>query len=225
MICAFMVSVNYADYLTHTLPYTKRFADKVVVITSHTDYATHAVALEHDVFIHCSDLFNASFKKGAAINEAMQLFKPQQDAWLLHLDSDICIFNEIDTELLSKDTLYGAQRYSVRGRRAWQLVRQRRISWESMRPCSQDAPFLHPSYRIRSRIRRRRLLPPGFFQLWHSSMFADYPAVALDASLDDMLHAERFEKTDVLPNFGVYHLESSDHDLKANWNGRTTGLF
>ncbi len=225
MIHALMVSVNYADFLAHTLPELQRVVDGVTVITSWEDIETYIVASEHGVNVCRTDAFRHNFCKGAAINEALACRPFEKDCWLLHVDADIAVLDKIHTDRLDKTVLYGAQRYSVIGRRCWRSTKHKHEAWKKMRPCPQDAPFTKERYRLKHSIKKRRALPPGFFQLWHSSSFRDYPHESLDASLDDILHAERFAKTAILPNFGVYHLESEDHDLKANWQGRRTGLF
>lgn len=227
MIHALMVSVNYADFLAHTLPLAQRIANKVTVITSWEDEATYIVADTHGADICRTDLFQTGFRKGAAIDNALSLLPlDSEDCWLLHLDADIAILDDIDLEGLDQQTLYGANRYSVQGQALWRGIMKRPKTWRKMDPCSQDAPFLtHRARRGRRIIHRGTLLPPGFFQLWHSSFIAGYPSESPDASLDDILHAKRFPNTAVLQDFGVYHLESYDHDLKANWQGRTTRRF
>jgi hypothetical protein len=203
---------------------------RVVVVTTWDDTLTKILVRDVDqslknVVCLKTDIFtakSATFAKGAAINWALTMSQPE--GWILHVDGDILLPAPIDTSDLDKGALYGCRRYSV-DRPLLSKIGRNRVSYKELRPCSQDDPFLDTNSRHRSMRRRRRLLPPGFFQLWHSSKFCDYPSQSPDASLDDMLHAERFERCEILPNYGVYHLESRDHDLKANWQGRTTGNF
>lgn len=223
MIHAFTVAVNYADFLQFTLPELTRIADKVTVITTEEDKAAQELAAQHKADVHLTKWLKHNFRKGKAINEALQTFRPTD--WVLHVDADIGILQPIDTNKLDKATLYGAERYSIRSVQDWVLACNFPHSWYKMSPCSQPIPFFGERLILRARIRRRKLLPPGFFQLWHSSHTCRYPCRSIDASLDDILHCDNFSKTAILPNFGVYHLESEDHDLKANWQGRTTGHF
>jgi hypothetical protein len=220
MIHAVTVSVNYADYLWHTLPALVRIADKVTVITLATDTEARGLATKYSAEVHLTGQLKGNFRKGKAIREALS--RADND-WLLHVDADIGILQQIDTTELCKNTLYGAHRYSISGEFQWELIKGVPTCWRKMSPCPQDEPFT--SVRFRRKSRTSKVLPPGYFQLWHSSQGKTYPSRSIDASLDDILHAERFKSTAILPNFGVYHLESKDHDLKANWQGRTTGRF
>lgn len=223
MIHAFTVAVNYADFLQFTLPELTRIVDKVTVITTEEDKAVQELAAQHKADVHLTKWLKHNFRKGKAINEAILATVPAD--WILHIDADIGLLAAIDTSALNKATLYGAERYSIRSVQGWGLVQCFPEAFHKMSPCPQDAPFTKERYRMRARIHRRKVLPPGYFQLWHSSHICSYPCRSIDASLDDILHTDNFNKTAILPNFGVYHLESEDHDLKANWQGRTTGHF
>ncbi len=225
LIQAVTVSVNYADFLQETLPHLMRVVDRAVVVTTPSDAETIRVAEKCGALCHQTESFfagGAPFRKGLAISEGLAALGPSaNDSWLLHIDADIAIFDQIDTDGLHPMVLYGCNRYCVRGRESWQKLLELRSV--EMPIAAQDAPFLKP-YPRRGR-RGGRLLPPGFFQLWHGSSGVSYPSQARDAALDDMTHAQRFPECRVIENLKVYHLESDDHQLKANWRGRATSKF
>ena len=82
-------SVNFSHILKETLPFNKKRVDNVVVVTTPTDFATHAVCRENEVEYIETDLFykdGADFNKGLALNEAFKKLK--YNDWVLHLDAD-----------------------------------------------------------------------------------------------------------------------------------------
>lgn len=215
MLEAVTVSLHYADYLRETLPYLSAHVDRVAVVTSAEDTATHAVANNyHNVRLVITDAFwrqGAVFRKGAAINAGLAAL--DRNGWLLHMDADCALLQPIDYRHLHTDTLYGARRRQVRGRQHWRRVLAGRTETPLL---MQDEPFCG--------VAAMRCLPPGFFQLWHHTAAGEYPDVSSDASDDDLDFARQFVKCDVLP-LEVYHLETRDHRLRANWQGRVTDEF
>ena len=73
--------------------------------------------------------------------------------------------------------------------------------------------------------------PIGYFQMWHSSWTRKYqlryPDVQGSAENDDVQWALRWPRQQrvSLPTIRVYHLESENAKMGANWSGRTTKPF
>lgn len=207
MLVAFTTSVNYSDYLAATLPYTLAAADRVIVITAPSDYATREVAACHGAEPFCTEAFfsnGAVFAKGTAINAALQAYKAElEDCWLLHVDADVVLRGRPDTNQLATDVLYGAQRVPIIGEEGW----RRFLKIGRARACAS----------------RRVTKPIGFFQLWHSSNWRDYPTLSDNASWDDMEFIKQFQRYRLIEH--VYHLQTSDLQRRCNWNGRVSAVF
>lgn len=87
---AIMVSVDYADLLSVTLPHNRRHFQEVMVVTSPTDQATEVVALENRCTILKTDLFyqdGAAFNKWRALEHALDIFGRRD--WLCVMDADV----------------------------------------------------------------------------------------------------------------------------------------
>jgi hypothetical protein len=115
--------VNHAHFLRETLPINKRKVERVVVVTTPTDYETQKVCIDNDVDCIKTDLFykdGAHFNRGLALNEAFNNLK--DPSWVLHLDSDIVLprgYEEIlnpKNKNLKLNTLYGARRVEISDR-------------------------------------------------------------------------------------------------------------
>ena len=211
MLTAFTTSVNYDDYLSVTLPYTLKIADRVVVITTPGD-ASICVAEELGADVFETEAFyskGTAFAKGSAIDAALRANADTlKDGWMLHIDADVVATEDIRLKLahLDPEYLYGASRYTV-----YDLQRLRRlIKGESVRR------FNSGRYNTR---------PIGFFQLWHGSTgILEYPTLASDASWDDMEHLKKFgAKRKLLTS--VYHLMTPGLIRRENWGGRKSATF
>lgn len=207
MLVAFTTSINYSDYLAATLPYLKAAVDRVVVITAPHDYATREVAACQGAETLCTNAFfrnGAVFAKGSAINVALQAYREElENCWLLHVDADVIVPKRPETSQLATDILYGAQRVPIIGEEGWRRFQQ--------------------TGRVRACSSRRITKPIGFYQLWHSSNWQDYPEASDNASWDDMEFIKRFQRYRVIEH--VYHLQTSDLQRRCNWNGRVSAVF
>lgn len=114
-------SVNFSHILKETLPFNKKRVDNVVVVTTPTDFATHAVCRENEVEYIETDLFykdGADFNKGLALNEAFKKLK--YNDWVLHLDADTLLTGAYSPILTAEnkdldiEKLYGCMRIEVK---------------------------------------------------------------------------------------------------------------
>lgn len=208
MLTALTTSVNYADYLIETLPYTKAAVDRVIVITSPYDADTIEAASKEGCDVFKTEAFfrnGAVFAKGSAINAALQHYKDDlAKGWILHLDADVILPERPDLSRFNGSTLYGAQRRAIIGKEGLEYYKR--------------------SGQARMAAKGRTITRPiGFFQLWHGSNWHDYPTLSDNASWDDMEFIKCFEQYKLVGT--VYHLQTSDLKRRGNWNGRTTRQF
>lgn len=87
---AILVSVDYADLLTVTLPYNRQHFEQVFVVTSSADHATQEVAKAHDAEVVVTDLFyarGAAFNKWAALEYGLDVIG--REGWLCLMDADV----------------------------------------------------------------------------------------------------------------------------------------
>lgn len=102
--------VRYWDYLRATLPYTLRFASKVYVVTDDPNESIDDARVE----ILRTDAFRARgaiFNKSAALREAQtKIHDAHPDEWILLLDADIVVGEDIGHGVECKQTLYSVLR-------------------------------------------------------------------------------------------------------------------
>ena len=221
---AVTVCVGFDDLLDITLALNHPHLDTAIVVTSHADRATQAVARKHGAICVQTDLFEKNgrhFNKGAAINAGFSRF--QYHGWRLHLDSDIALpdnFRRIlfNHTVLDRDCIYGADRVDVIGR-------------EAIHACAGAPPqhaqgFLlspNPARPLSARYvdTLRGYVPIGFFQLWHCSTQKDYPWSLGTASHDDVMFAEQWPAAcrRHLPTVICQHLCAQPPSLGENWDG------
>ncbi len=215
MIQAVTVCLDYGDFLAETLPLLAKRVDRVVVVTAERDEQTREVVSRvPNAECVLTDVFcrgGAIFRKGAAINEGLE--RLDRKGWLLHVDADIAVLDDLFGIVngLARNAIYGCERRSLRGRELWNhLIRGQSLPQHA-------APIIKP--------KARNITPLGFFQLWHSLCWREYPENSIDASKDDMAFAKQWSRRMLIPGYGVYHLESSNHAARANWRGRVTQQF
>lgn len=222
---AVTVCVGFADILDETLARNYPHFDNFIVVTSHCDKATHAVAKKHGARLVPTDLLGKNgrvFNKGAAINAGMGHF--QYHGWRLHLDADIFVPDNFRRVLfnhshLDKNCLYGCDRIDVCGRRELREV-------TAAGPQVHHGVFCNPRHHRPVGVRYVDTLhgyvPLGFFQLWHASCQKPYPYSLGTAAHDDILFAALWPAANRrhLPTAFVYHLISEPSFLGQNWEGR-----
>jgi hypothetical protein len=223
---AVTVCVGFDDLLDLTLELNHPHLDTLIVVTSHADRATQAVARKHGAICVETDLFGKNgrhFNKGAAINAGFARF--QYHGWRLHLDADIALpdnFRRIlfNHTVLDRDCIYGADRVDVVGAEA---LRQAQGG-------GQPPQHLHgfmvapvPSHPLSARYvdTLRGYVPIGFFQLWHCSTQKDYPWSLGTAAHDDVMFAEQWPAPyrRHLPTVICRHFCTASPALGENWDG------
>ncbi len=217
--------VGFDDLLDHTLGLNHPQVDHFIIVTSHEDKLTQAVARKHGARCVTTDLFRKNgrnFNKGAALNAGMDYF--QYHGWRVHLDADIALpadFRRLlfNHHTLDRDCIYGADRVDVIGSK--ELYRLR----EPGRQQHQYGCIVHP--RTDQPIGARFVdsltgyCPLGYFQLWHSSCQQPYPYSLGTAAHDDVMFGNLWPQTQrrLLPGVFVHHLCSQPPKWGENWDG------
>lgn len=233
---AVIVCVNYADFLSYTLPLNRIHFDKIVVVTSPADKDTqklceyyHVQCVQTNVFYEDGAIFN----KAKGINVGMQ--ELTQAGWVLHLDGDIVLPPQFRTTLdpidLDPSFIYGVDRLMCTSYQDWaKHLANPHLTQE-------DGVYIHPnnaSMPIGTRIAKYGTvdgyIPIGFFQLWNPTVSGinHYPQEHGDAGRSDMLFAMLWprNKRGFIPEIVTIHLESEKiTKMGANWQGRTTQQF
>ena len=146
------VSVNYADKLAITLHRNMRHMVSCLVVTSHDDHATQAVARSvPGVHLSITDAFTrhgAAFNKGYAIELSLDVLG--REGWILIHDSDILFPDVMPLDRIRPTALHGCRRRILENPSKWSPE----MRWDEI-PQSRDGS------------------PIGFFQLFH----ADDPAI------------------------------------------------
>jgi hypothetical protein len=218
--------VGFDDLLDITLSLNHPHLDTLIVVTSHADHATQAVARKHGAICVQTDLFRKNgrtFNKGAAINAGFSRF--QYHGWRLHLDADIALPDNFRRILfnhthLDRHCIYGADRVDVVGSDEIAAVK----SGNGHPQHAQGfmvAP--RPAQPLSARYvdTLRGYVPIGFFQLWHSSTQKEYPWSLGTAAHDDVMFAEQWPAPfrRHLPTVICQHLCAHAPSLGENWDG------
>jgi hypothetical protein len=232
---ALTVCVSYADIAKYTLPALRRQVDRLIVVTTPDDQATHQLChrlnletVETDDYYRHGDNFN----KGRAIEHALAML--QHDDWVLHIDSDIHLpddFREsLDDAHLDPKCIYGVDRVMIHDWVAFQKWRDRGSSrqWHNYQ-------YTHGEL-IGARWCdiRYGYVPIGFFQLWHQSAAGRtgirtrrYPEWHSNAARADVQFALQWDRRhrQLIPEILVAHIENGHATNGTNWNGRKTPEF
>jgi hypothetical protein len=191
-----IVSVEFSDFLSVTLPWNQKSLGRILVVTDPEDEATIAVAEQHNVEILTTKVFyerEASFNKWSAVNQGFDYLSASE--WCLVLDSDILVPKEWSTSHLRKENLYHAHRVPD-----WKKKVEPEKNWK--------------------RYKRLRERPAGYFHLFHASN--PYGSRYLDCwrwcgTGDWEFQYRRPETTKTLVPFDVVHLGTPE----VNWCGRS----
>lgn len=236
MLKIFMVCLNYDDYLRITLPRNIKSAEglaEFVVITDRYDRRTIDVAKENGALVMISHRMHqdgAPIAKGKAINDAMELFKP--DGWVLVTDADVLFLPGFAKRLLEtaldKDSLYYTRRWGpsdIKG--IGPLIK------DFDNGCDAQDLFKHArgehaaeTWRDGNAIEAR---PFGYFQLFHKDAHSlkgrakIYEERYRTAEMDDHIFGSfvfSSENRVRLPSleFDVIHLPHGAYT--KNWSGR-----
>lgn len=222
---AVTVSVGFDDMLDHTLGINHPQLDTLIVVTSHADKKTQAVARKHGAVCVPTDLVKKNgrnFNKGAAINAGFNYF--QFHGWRLHLDADIALPADFRRRLfnhhhLDRDCIYGADRVDVIGTKALYELRSHGRH-QHQHGCIVHARSDTP---IGARFvdTLHGFCPIGYFQLWHSTCQQPYPYSLGTAAHDDVMFAALWPQSQrrLLPGIFVHHLCAAPPKWGENWDG------
>lgn len=227
---AIITCVNYSDFLAHTLADNLQQVDRMVVVTHSNDKATQALCTKYGVDCIDTEIMHDDgdrFNKGKLIN--LGLSHLRHEGWLLHLDADIVLPHNFKAMLkharLDEKCVYGADRLNVKSYEHWMTNKHKTIpqhQWRYLVVPPKEFPLgsrlLHQEY---------GWCPIGYTQLWHASTRRKYPIVSGSAEHSDVLFAVQWARKNriLLPEFFVYHLESEQAAMGANWHGRKTKHF
>ena len=119
--CSIICS-GFSDFLKYTLPRNKRFFDQIIVVTSKNDYETIKICNLNNVSYVVEETFdvNGNFSEIKSRNLG---FKNLSTDWILSLDADIIINNDIKSLLknLNIEYLYGCYRKIYDNYNDWKL--------------------------------------------------------------------------------------------------------
>jgi len=214
--------VGFADLLDATLTLNHPHLDTMIVVTTHADHQTQAVAKKHGAICVLSDLFKKngrSFNKGAALNAGFA--RVQYHGWRMHLDADIALPDNFRRILfnhthLDRDCIYGTDRVDVIGLKELAGIR-------SGAPQHSEGVFVSSPRPLSPRYvdTLRGYVPIGFFQLWHAQCQKPYPFSLGTAAHDDVMFAEQWPGSHRrhLPTAICHHLCTREPRLGENWDG------
>lgn len=227
LIDAVTICVQYNDFLAWSLPSAKNIFNRLIVVSSKDDKETKKICDYYWVQCIQTDVMtkDGKFNKGLGINLGLDLLNSKE--FVCHYDSDIVFpprFSEfLRCKTLDKDAIYGVDRLQIKDWDTW-------INF----CCSPQQLFhigsLWANFPIMYRcVRNYSYCPIGFFQLWNvKSKFAKrYPENSDTAADSDLSFVYNWpaEKRILMPEMYVYHLESNDSSIGANWEKRTTKRF
>ena len=227
-----IVCDRYDDFLRYTVKENKFLFDRLVVVTSYEDAATRRVCeFFHVECIPTDELETRKgrFCKGAGINVGLAALTKRD--WVVHLDADIWLPPQTRNLLvggdLDKHSIYGIDRFIVRGLDAWQGFLEAPV----MKLQHEDYTWVHlEAFPIGTRVcAYGGYMPLGFFQMWNPGVsgITTYPSEHTTAARGDVAFATQWPRArrGFLPEVVGYHLESLDAAKGANWDGRTTARF
>ena len=237
---AVIVCVDYADYLSHTLPFNKYAFDRITVVTSQKDRATSRVCEYYHIECVKTNILNDSVNKGKAIN--IGLDRLSRDGWLVHMDSDIILPPRtrylLEIAKLKEDTLYGIDRQMCSSYEDF-------ARWMAQPYVNHECDmYLHSHLPFPLGTRLGRLSPDkhssdlgyfplGFFQMWYEGGKTEnkkiYPENINNYAGSDMAFAEQWtrDKRSIIPEIvGAIHLGTPDQvKMGTNWNNRKSMKF
>lgn len=220
------VCVGFDDILDITLTLNHCHSDHYIVVTSHSDRKTQAVARKHGATCVQTDLFKKNgrnFNKGAAINAGFDYF--QFNGWRTHLDADIVLPDNFRRVLfnhshLEQHCIYGVDRFNVVGPEKINALRKGGDRQYHHGLLLGETGQQHPlGHRLVCNL--RGYLPLGFFQLWHASTQKRYPHSLGTAAHDDMMFSALWPEScrRHLPSVICHHLCPAPPKVGENWDG------
>jgi len=232
---AVTVCVNYADFLSQTLPANKAHFNHLLVVTTPQDKDTQRVCEYHNVECLTTNDFTengAPFNKAKGINVGLKYLSKHD--WVLHIDADIYLppLTRGILERISLDpkNIYGIDRMMCPNFDEWTKF------ITSPKPTHTGWVYIHPTvFPMGVRIGEymsEGYEPIGFFQLWHPNTTGVklYPETHGAADRTDVQFAKLWPRKNrvLIPEIIGIHLDSEDStvdNMGKNWNGRKTKPF
>lgn len=122
-----IVSFDYSDFLSITLPRNRLAFDRIVVYTKSSDLATQRVCAENGVECVTTEAFTkdgAKFNRGAVYNEALRALRFRE--WVCLMDSDVIVTAGFSNQFAmigpNPECFYGARRYNVETPEEWRAI-------------------------------------------------------------------------------------------------------
>lgn len=193
----FTVCIQYADYLSSTLPFNRKFFKKFYIVTEAEDTATIDLAKKYDCTILFTRLKTASgaiFNKSGMVYEAQKIIHATHPGdWIVILDADIALdttFEKVKTADLDAHALYGMQR----------------CIFETKDDLEHSRAVIRTTKNI-----------DGYFQMyWNKAKY--YPKWSRDCSECDTVFSHMFSIHHQLKQTKCSHLGPTH----INWNGRVS---
>lgn len=225
---AILVSVDFNDLLSITLPYNrKHFSDVMVVTDTKNERPVREICERNNACMYVTDSFyseGAKFNKWKALEEGLDKFG--RSGWIALMDVDILWPRELKVECTTKGT--PSVYYSYKGTICTQEVNQ---LCSPLRRMMLDIPIPFSSGNIpsentwsRFKLHRNVLEWAGYSQIlncadpylpkgyWHQTKFIH--AGCSDSFFQNLWPVER----KIRPNFEVLHLGEPG----MNWMGRAS---
>jgi hypothetical protein len=194
-IVGLVVSVDYADYLSVTIPEMVKVVDKLYVMTAENDRSREIAEKYGAIPILWKDwkIDGAHFNKSGAINYAQSVvYDKHPESWYLILDADI-LLPDNTREIIEKHSTNEKALYSVK-----------RQDYHTIGSFEQDDHDIVYQFDW-----------AGFFQLYKDKQY--YPEFSMDASGCDIVFLHLFIERSFLP-LTVKHIGVS----ATNWKGRVS---
>lgn len=226
-----IVSINYSDILSYTLPNNKWLFNKIVVVTDTKDKDTKRLCDIYGVKCIQTDVFYSSGKKidkGAGITEGLKHL--DLDGYVVQLDADIWIhpyaMKLLRSLNLNPQCLYGCDRLMIESFNDW-------ADFIVMPDIYKENWLINLSrFKLGARISFNHTGDNwhvlGFFQMWNPSTSGiyEYPSHN-DVSQSDLVFSALWHRSRriLLPEVIVVHLEEGKSMTGSNWQGRKTQNF
>lgn len=200
---AILVSVDYSDLLSITLPHNRHHFEEVMVVTDRSDLAAVKIAQDNDCRVYRTNAFyedGAFFNKWVALEQALDAYG--RHGLMCIMDADVLWPESIDWPELKPTKLYGSLRHML-------------YEWPSDIPAERD----WNKFPIHRNINEWA----GYTQIFH----ADDPHLGnppwheidwLHAGGADSFFQAKWPRPDRIRLFTVLHLGRAG----KNWLGRTT---
>lgn len=220
---AILVSVDYSDLLSLTLPYNKHHFEAVLVVTSSADHASQEVAKANGVGVFITDSFykdGAVLNKFRALEEGLDAFG--RHGWLCLMDADVLWPKDLHAEEVG-GPLFIARKDGACGRMfqpGMLLTPRRRMDVEWHREDGLPSEDRWTDYLLHPQQREFA----GYSQIFHASdpVLGPAPWHEVDwvhaGGADSFFQAKWPDERKVRPPFEVLHLGPAG----VNWYGRAS---